>query len=158
MGFPYGGVLRFAKLISFLLWLLWNQAFYAKLNVGTLSKGWAGTSEKRGPFCWLRKLDFVSHVVQVNTPAARPLGSFHGHRFSAYTLWSRKRENKKIIGCPLDLRTVTWWLLRSDLTCRFRILTVASSFTFIHVSIFLGHCKGKHQGRTKTFCLQAKTF
>ena len=117
-------------------------------------------------FCWLERLDFLCHAIQVNTPAARPLGSFHGHTFSAYTLWPRERENKKILGDPIGLKTRTWWLLWSALTFRFGILRLwllpsypfkqVKQHSWLHFSRSL--CKGKHRGRTKTFGLEGKTL
>ena len=58
------------------------------------------------------------------------VSSVHGILQAEILDWvaANKRENthtsppKKILGSSIDLKTGTWWLLGSDLTCKFRIL------------------------------------
>lgn len=153
-------MLFWTKLISLLLWLLWNQPLYAKLNVDALCIVWASASEKRGSLLLAGETG-LSHTIQVTIPAARPLGSFHDYRLSAYALWPTKRE---ILGYLNGLKSRTWWLLRSDLNCRVRILKLCllpshlskqdKQNSWLHFTRSL--CEGKHRGRTKIFCLQRK--
>lgn len=112
------------------------------------------------------RLSFLSHVVQVNIPAARSLGSFHSHNSLLILCVQPKEKTNKNSRLPnwpqyQDLMTYEVWP-----QLRFRVLWLlplpshpskqVKQHSCLHFTRSL--CKEKHRGRTETFCLEAKTL